>query len=162
MHMVCSIDAKALARKRAPRPMTTKKKIAIGKRQGINGTEDPFYDVDAFTTFFPDIDLLGETLYDIAHGLGNNLANTFSIVLNKGQYAYSAARRVYEQVTLQRFQDYKAQERMPWFICPRALAKGKQLEKDRYLKVPTSWEPIFMLFTNGVPTKVHKYTCIYT
>jgi hypothetical protein len=158
-------EAKMVARKKAARPMTTARKNAIGQRKGANGTADAFYDVDAFTTMFPDFDLLSRVLYDIAHGLGNNIANLFAMALNTGQFNYNNTRRMYEQVTLQRYEDYKKQERMPWFICPRALAKLKVLETKRCLQVPTSWEPMFDMFTTGVPGKVHKYTsfivCIY-
>lgn len=153
-------EAKAMARKKAARPMTTARKNAIGQRKGANGTADAFYDVDAFTTFFPDFDLLSRVLYDIAHGLGNNIANLFAMALNTGQFNYHTMRRLYEQGTLQRYEDYKQQERMPWFICPIALAKLKVVEAERYLQVPTSWEPMFDLFASGVPGKVHKYTSL--
>ena len=92
----------------APRKMTKAKKIAIGRDSESNGDNgQAFFGVNAMTKFFPQMDVLMRALYDIAHGLGNNIAGVFYTVLNREQFNYNLKRRKFEQDVLERFGDYK-------------------------------------------------------
>ena len=88
--------------------MTKAKQIAIGRDSESNGDSgQAYFGVGAMTEYFPHMDVLMRTLYDIAHGLGNNIAAVFDAVLNRGQMNYNTRRRAYEQDVLGRFGDYK-------------------------------------------------------
>ena len=157
---------------------TTQQCVASGRRaKGVSCEEEPYYDVDAFTrSFGVDFNVTAKSGYDIAHGMGNNLADLFHLCLNTGenclvlhvfylcmtspfffptgQMMFTSKRRQFEQTTLGRFQLYGQRERMPWMAKPEKLRLWQQLEAKRVLKVPSNWVPMFNLVTDGVPSKV--------
>ena len=144
--------------------MTMTKKRASGLRaNGKSVQAEPFFDVDVFTKKWGlDFNVLYRTIYDVCHGLGNNVADIFNIMLNnsgKDMY-YSQVRRTYEQVTLGRFQDYAKRERMPWMISKRAKIILVRVEFEGVLlKVPNDWVPSFPI-ASGIPNKVCVCVCV--
>ena len=139
--------------------MTMKQKIASGRRSaGSSNQDEAFFDVDPFTEYFPQdkFNVLLQTIYCMAHGIGNNINDLFSMILNNRNKPmfYTQARRTYEQETLNRFQFYTRRERMPWMTPVRTQAKLVHLENRRVLKVPTTFAPAFSI-ADGVPSKVY-------
>jgi hypothetical protein len=98
--------------------------------------------------------ILWKTIYDMAHGLANNMGDLFETFLNTGSMFFSNKRRSFETQTLFRFEGFAARERMPW-MCPTAsLSNLKKIDEKRLLKVPIGWVPMFNL-SAGVPSKVY-------
>jgi hypothetical protein len=103
--------------------------------------------------------VLFKTIYDLAHGLGNNIADIFELITNIGSMAFTKKRRQFETSTLFRFEGYRDRERMPWMCDPVALRQLGSIEEQRFLQVPVGWVPIFTL-SDGPPSKVHYYIAI--
>ena len=95
-------------------------------------------------------------MYDLAHGLANNIADYFNCMLNKKDMAFTKYRRSFEYNTLLRFEGYGARERMPWMCDPVALHQLVEVERRRVLKVPIDWVPMFDI-SDGIPGKVCTY-----
>ena len=96
-----------------------------------NPKNEPFFAVDAFSELFDGTDILWRCIYDLAHGLANNVFDLFSLVLNtdcNNQMFFSKKRREFEQVTLKRYQEYGKRERMPWMadreVCTYMCVQG--------------------------------------
>jgi hypothetical protein len=104
-----------------PAAMTLKAKIASGKRaNGVSNPSEPYVDVDVFSELLreDEFNIMKQSLYDLAHGMGNNSKDVWNLIFNRKQMAYTTTRRLTEQVTLQRYDDFKARECMPWHSPP--------------------------------------------
>jgi hypothetical protein len=135
-------EVKALAQKFTLTHRTQKLKIKSGETASKDPLgkfkDEPFFAVDAFSEFFEGQDILWRCIYDLAHGLSNNTCDLFSLVLNtdsSNQMFFSAKRREFEQVTLNRYEEYGKRERMPWMA-----------DREVYIYVCVSAASCFVLF----------------
>lgn len=81
------IEVQKLSKQTHPCWRTTKQCAASGRRaNGVSHEDEPYYDIDVFTrSFGVEFNVTAKTGYDIAHGLSNNIADLFHLVLNTGQ-----------------------------------------------------------------------------
>lgn len=72
---------------------TTRQCVESGRRaNGVPCEEEPYYDVDAFSrTFGVDFNVTAKSGYDIAHGMGNNVADLFHLCFNTGEYIVASS-----------------------------------------------------------------------
>jgi hypothetical protein len=80
-------EVKKLSKQTRPCLRTTKQCAASGRRaNGVSHEDEPYYDIDVFTRSFSlAFDVTAKSGYDMAHGMGNNTADVFHLVLNTGQ-----------------------------------------------------------------------------
>ena len=143
----------ALWNANAPAKLTIQQAIDSGRRAGGKTKDDePYFDVSVFHKVL-DWDVYNNSIYDLAHGMANNIRDLFQMVFNFGDRAFNDAKRVFEMDTLGRFQNYGTREVMPWMAPRKVKAKLKQLLSSGILKVPVGC-PEVQDITAKIPYKI--------
>ena len=120
--------------KAGPLQRRTKKDAIDAGNRVLSGasveTNEPYKDVDIYTTTLWYHDKIKHTMYDLAHQFGNVIKHMLSYIRNtnkKGKLKFSHEARTYETETLQRFP------------LLRADMRPKKVRKDEPKRRQTPW-----------------------
>jgi hypothetical protein len=136
-----------------PNERTAEECIASGTRcAGKHKDTEPYFDVSIFWEVLK-FNVYRKSIYDMAHGLGNNLGDLFRLVFNYGNNEFTNVKKAFEKDEMKRFEDYAARDTMPW-QCPSARKKElSDLLTSGHLRVPIGWPSVLDL-TSKAPCKI--------